>query len=468
MQELEIDVVDPRVLRDPYPQWARLREMDRVVRSRSLGPSVSGRRGPAAYVVHRFDDVRRVFADHDRYSSARLFGGAVADREGNGERADPGSSGSGRLMAALMSDPQARALLEDPDTQANLRAGILSGNTMLAADRPEHDRLRGVVSKAFLPSKVSVLEGNIRELTQDLIRPLAAGGEHELMATLADPLPSIVIAEMLGIPREDHARFKEWSNAVIGSRTGDGDGSGEAGGTGADAEDPLARIRSFFLDPRRMALISEFRRYLAEQIERYRVERADNLISRMVAANEDDVLSSDELMASTFLLLIAGNETTTRLIANLTLALDRHPDQRALLIEDPGLIPAAVEEGLRWDPPVQTMSRVSAVDTEIGGTAIPRGSLVTMIMAAANRDPLRFADPDRFDVRRADAANVSFGYGIHFCLGAPLARRETRIAFEELLKVAPGLRVLTPDDELLYRPLLGPALRGPERVLVGA
>jgi cytochrome P450 len=456
MDEFDLDLTDPSVRRDPYPQLARLRAMDRVVRSHTLGPNGLGGRSSSAYAVHRYGDVRQVFGDHQRFSSAQLFRGrAAATAEGAD---DAPARGRDALMKAFQSDPEMLAALADPDVQANMRSGLFGAATMLSSDRPEHDRLRGVVNKAFLPRQVSALEGSIRELTQDLVRPLAGGGEHELMDLLAHPLPSIVIAEMLGVPREDHPRFKEWSNAVIGGLD-DPDSS---------VEDPLSRLRAYLVNPKRNALIAEFRRYLAEQIDRYRVERADNLISRMVEANEHDQLSPDELTASTFLLLIAGNETTTRLIANLSLALHRHPDQRDLLVEEPGLIPDAVEEGLRFDSPVQAMSRVATADTEIAGTAIPRGAVVTMLMGAANRDPLQFADPDVFDVRRPDKAHVSFGYGIHFCLGAPLARRETRIAFEELLRVAPGFHVVTPDAELDYAPMIGPTLRGPERLRVAS
>jgi cytochrome P450 len=446
MQEFTIDLLDPAVRRDPYPEWARLREMDRVVRSPSLTPP--GRRS-AVYVVHRYADVRRVFADHDRFSSARLLG------QGSKEEAEQAQA---RLMELLLADPELRAAVEEPEMVANLRAALFAGTTMLSADPPEHDRLRGVVSKAFFPRQVSALEGQIRELTQDLVRPLVDGGEHDLIASLAGPLPSIVIAEMLGIPREDHGKFMQWSNAVVGSIDADDVGGGE---------DPLGQLRQLLVNPTRMNLIGEFRAYLAEQIERYRREPADNLISRMVQANEHDLLSAEELTASTFLLLIAGNETTTRLIANLMVALHRNPDQQALLAQDPSLIPAGVEEALRYDPPVQAMSRLSTVEVDVGGSTIPANRVVTMVMAAANRDPEQFEDPDRFDVRREASANVAFGYGIHFCLGAPLARREARIAFEELLRAAPDLRVVNAED-LVYKPVLGATLRGPERVVVVA
>jgi cytochrome P450 len=458
MDEFELDLNDPSVRRDPYPHFARLRDAPPVVRSRSLSPgSLVGGRG-RAYVVHRYDDVRRAFADHRHLSSSRLLGPPA----GESPAADPAGGGRRTLLQALSSDPAIRELLENPDVQANMRAGVFGGTTMISADGAEHDRLRGVVNTAFFPRQVSVLEGAIRELTQDLVRPLADRSRtHELMETLASPLPSIVIAELLGIPREDFPRFHVWSNAVIG--TVDDDDA-----AGVSVEDPVARVKAYLLSPRRNALIAEFRAYLAEQIERYRVEPADNLISRMVEANEHDQLSADELTASTFLLLLAGNETTTRLIANLALALHRHPDQRALLVEDPALIPAAVEEGLRYDSPVQTITRAALAPVDVAGTAVPEGALVTLVMAAANRDPAQFSRPDRFDVRRPDMAHVSFGYGVHFCLGAPLARRETRIAFEELLKVAPAFRVVTPDDELDYAPMMGPTLRGPRTLHIAA
>lgn len=465
VETFDLNVTDPSVQRDPYPHYARLRGAGRVVRSRTLGPSGLLGRFSAAYVLHRYEDVRRAFGDHKRLSNARLLRGG-----GEGAKADPGAApgdgrdpvvrGRDRLMAVLADDPEARAMLEDPEVRANLRAGVFGATTMLSADPPEHERLRGVVNRAFFPRRVSALEGRIREMAQDLVAPIAGGGEHELMAELAEPLPSIVIAEMLGVPPDDHPRFKEWSDAVVGAV--------EPDDPMLSIEDPLARLRAYLLSPRRMARVAEFRRYLAEQIERARVERGDNLISRMVEANEAEQLSAEELTAAAFLLLIAGNETTTRLIGNLVLALDRHPDQRELLVGDPTLVPAAVEEGLRFDPPVQVLSRLAVVDVEVGGDVIPAGSVVSLLMAAANRDPDQFPDPDRFDVRRRDNAHISFGYGVHFCLGAPLARRETRIALEELLRAAPSLRVVTPAEQLDYATSMGPSLRGPRQLRVAS
>ena len=450
MEQFELDLRDPSVRRDPYPHLARLRDAAPVVRSRSLGQGNVLAGAGASYVVHRFDDVRRAFVDHRHLSSSRLLGPATAS-------AGPDGGEGASFLQTLMADPEIRELFEDPEFQANMRVGVFGGTNMLSADGAEHERLRSVVNQAFLPRQVSSLEARIRELTQDLVRPFAdRGRSHELMETLAGPLPSMVVAELLGIPSEDHARFSAWSGAVVGSV--------ESDGSDVSAESAVAGVKAYLLNPRRRAAVTEFRCYLADQIDRRRVEPADNLIGRLVEANRDDVLSADELMGSIFLLLVAGNETTTRLIANLVLALHRHPAERALLADDPGLVPGAVEEALRYDSPVQAISRVALAPMAIAGVPVAEGSLVTLLVGAANRDPLRFADPDRFDVRRADTAHLSFGAGMHFCLGAPLARREARIVLEELLRVAPDFRVVTPDDELDYAPMMGPTLRGP-RVL---
>jgi cytochrome P450 len=428
LDKFDLDMASPGALRDPYRRYAELRGLTPVVQSN--GFMMTG----AGYLVHRYDDVRATFGNHSVFSSARLFG---ARSEGGGDEA----GGMGAMMKAFESDPEMRAMFADPEVQANMRAGVFGGNTLVNTDPPDHDRMRGVINKAFFPRQVSALEGALRELTQDLVRPIANGGEFELMETLANPLPSIVIAEMLGVPRDHHEQFKRWSNAVTGTTTGQESVEG----------DPLAAMRAAMLDPVRRQSLTEFRSYLSEQIDRCRVERADNLIGRMVLANEDNVMTADELLANTFLLLFAGNETTTRLIANLSLALHRNPDQRDLLVEDPTLIPKAVEEILRFDPPVQMLPRVATTDTEVAGFPIEKGSMVTLLVAAANRDPEHYEDPDQFNLLRTESNHIGFGYGIHFCLGAPLARRETRIAFEELLKVAPAFKVLTADEDLDYR-----------------
>ena len=373
MEQFELDLRDPFVRRDPYPHLARLREAAPVVRSRSLGQGNVLAGADASYVVHRFDDVRRAFVDHRHLSSSRLLGPATGP-------AGPDGGEGASFLQTLMADPEIRELFEDPEFQANIRVGVFGGTNMLSADGAEHERLRSVANQAFLPRQVSSLEARIRELTQDLVRPFAdRSRSHELMETLAGPLPSMVVAELLGIPPEDHTRFSAWSGAVVGSVESDGSRRvrrirrGRREGLPPQPEAPDRGRRVPVLPGR------------SDRPDR--VEPADNLIGRLVEANRDDVLSADELMGSIFLLLVAGNETTTRLIANLVLALHRHPAERALLADDPGLVPGAVEEALRYDSPVQAIARVALAPMAIAGVPVAEGSLVTLLVGAANRDP---------------------------------------------------------------------------------
>jgi cytochrome P450 len=210
----------------------------------------------------------------------------------------------------------------------------------------------------------------------------------------------------------------------------------------------------------------ELRRYLAKQIKQRKEAMTDDLIGRMVEANQDGSMSDAEVVASCVLLLIAGNETTMRLISNMTLALSRHPDQLERIIDDQELIPSAVEETLRYDSPVQMLFRATKDDVVFGDVGVGKGSFMLTMLAAANRDPEAFKEPDVYDVGRTDNLHVSFGHGIHYCLGAPLARRETRIAFEELFDVVPRFKLLTTDDELEY-PAMG-FLRSPRSLVIQA
>jgi cytochrome P450 len=384
-------------VRDPYPIYRRMREAGRVLRT-SYGVTL----------VHRHEDVRRVHHDFDAFSMGAGAGGAMA--------MSAGSSGTGDSIMA---------------------------RTMLTADPPDHERLRNVVARAFNPRSIVDLEPRISEICHELLAPLAAGEPFDLVADFAAPLPTIVIAELLGIPPEDSLRFRRWTEVVTGT-------------------DVRRRVEG----ADRQAFASELRAYLQQQIERRKAEPTDDLIGRMVVANRDEVMTDDEVLASCVLLLIAGNETTMRLITNMALALHRHPEQMELLAADPGLIPAAVEETLRYDSPVQMLFRGVKKDTEVAGTEIPAGQTVLTMLAAANRDPDVFDDPDRFDLTREHNPHVSLGYGIHFCLGAPLARREARQAFEELFRVAPRFRVLTADADLEYPQML--FLRSPRSLAVQA
>jgi cytochrome P450 len=310
--------------------------------------------------------------------------------------------------------------------------------TILTADPPVHSRLRKLVSKAFTPRRVRELEPRVREITDDLLRHATDSSELDAMATLANPLPVIVIAELLGVSAADHAQFKQWSNDMISSF-----GQDMAAGP----------------SPAGIAAKDALRRYLAEAIKQRSAAPADDLVSALITArDESDALNENELLAFVVLLLLAGNETTTNLIGNGLLALCRNPEQQDRLRANGELIPSAIEEMLRYDPPVQMTLRIPTETTNVGGTEIAEGSLAFILLAAANRDPAHFPSPEKFDVARDPNEHVSFGEGIHFCLGAPLARLEGAIAIESMLAKLPRLQLANPDAKLEYRGSM--ALRG--------
>jgi cytochrome P450 len=257
---------------------------------------------------------------------------------------------------------------------------------------------------------VAEMEPRIREIARDLLDAVIPSGEIELVGDLATPLPVTVIAEILGVDPDRRDDFKRWSNAVVGG----------IGGTAGDIE-ARQRDRQEFFD------------YFSEAIEQRRREPSDDLISAVLKAEEQDVaLTPDEIASFTMLLLIAGNETTTNLIGNAMLALTEHPDQLAAVAADPAMIPNMVEEALRYDSPVQFLFRTTTADAVVGDTTIPAASGVVPMYASANRDSARFPGGDTFDITRNAQGHVAFGLGPHFCLGAPLARLEAKVAFEEL------------------------------------
>ncbi len=328
------------------------------------------------------------------------------------------------------------SVLRDPENcssalfGAEVASSFLPAPTMLFSDPPDHERLRDVVAKAFSPRTVRSMEHRTREITEELLAPLDRAEVFDVVEGLAYPLPVIVIAEMLGVPPEDRDDFKRWSDAVVGFSS-----FGEEEQGKAEVE------------------VQELSAYFAETIERRRREPGDDLVSQLVAANTDGAMSDEELLAACMLLLVAGNETTTNLISNSVLALGRYPDQRELLIGDPSLLQNAVEEVLRFDGPVQATPRSVLHPIECGGVEIPEGSMVLAMVAAADRDPAVFPDPDVFNIERPNAGrHVAFGYGIHHCIGSPLARLEGRIATEVLLRKAPNYRLLDDETPLEYGP----------------
>jgi cytochrome P450 len=313
------------------------------------------------------------------------------------------------------------------------------GLSMLDRDPPDHTRLRGLVSKAFTPRVIEQLRPHIQQIVDGLLDKVEGEPGMDLIEQFAYPLPVIVICEMLGVPVADHERFKGWGLDIA---------------RGLDAimlppDSPVAE-RSMHA---RHALAAYFRELIAAR----RAAPRDDMLSGLIAAEEaGDKLSEDELLATCILLLVAGHETTVNLIGNGSLALLRHPDQRKRLQDDPGLITTAVEELLRFDGPVQRTARIPSEDVVIGGRTIGKGEMVMPFIGAADRDPAQFRDPDRLDLGRTDNRHIAFGWGIHFCIGAPLARVEGQIAINTLLRRKPKLALATDTPE--YRQSL--TLRG--------
>ncbi|MER5884449.1 cytochrome P450 [Streptomyces sp. NPDC001941] len=307
---------------------------------------------------------------------------------------------------------------------------------MLMADPPHHTRLRRLVAREFTPRRIEALAPRVREITDALLDALAAteGRRADLVDAFAFPLPMTVICELLGVPDMDRDAFRGWSNEVV-ART---------------SEEAEARAYQ--------AMVG----YLVELIGAKRAAPGEDLLSAMIHAVDEggDRLSPDELIGMCVLILIAGHETTVNLLGNGLRALFAHPDQLADLRADPdGLLDGAIEEMLRYDGPVETCTqRLALEDVDYDGTVIPAGSTVLITMADADRDPARFADPHRFDIRRDARGHIAFGHGLHYCLGAPLARLEARIALRALLDRFPGLAPDASDTDLAWVP--GMLIRG--------
>jgi cytochrome P450 len=296
--------------------------------------------------------------------------------------------------------------------------GQLFAASLINTDPPRHRQLRSLVSQAFTPRSVEALGPRISELTDELLDPVAGAGAADLIDQLAYPLPVIVIAELMGIPAADRDRFKQWSDVIVSQTR-----------PGADETGHMAAHR-------------EMAEYFTGMIEQRRRQPGNDLISALLAAEIDgQKLSVIELLGFCALLLVAGNETTTNLIGNAVLCFTEAPGTAERLIAEPALLPQAIEEVLRYRSPVQSMYRISAVDTTLRGLPIPAGSPIVAWIGSANRDGEQFPHPEVFDVGRSPNRHLAFGQGIHFCLGAPLARLEARIALQSVLSRLPRLAV---------------------------
>jgi len=321
-------------------------------------------------------------------------------------------------MAELM-----EARLGVPARPANTR-------DMLFRDPPDHTRLRALVSRAFTPRVVEAMRPHIQEIVDGLLDAVESARGMDVIEDLAYPLPVTVICEMLGVPVADQDIFKQWSADIARSLDAAILPAGsEVMTRGQESGDAI-------------------REYFRSLIAVRRKSPQPDLLSALIAAEEQgDKLSEPELVATCVLLLIAGHETTVNLIGNGILALLRHPDQLQALADNPALIQTGVEELLRFDGPVQRTGRMTMADVEIGGRQIPKNSIVAAVIGAANRDPAHFPDPDRLDVTRRENRHIAFGFGIHFCLGAPLARIEGQVAIGTLLRRWPTLKLVSDTPE---------------------
>jgi pimeloyl-[acyl-carrier protein] synthase len=382
-QPFAFNPFSPEFVADPYPFYQKLREIDPV----HFMPAANG------YFLTRYADVAAVLKDN-------------------------------RFGRELPANPAAHQEL--PEQLRPLFA--MFGNWMLFRDPPNHTRLRGLVNKAFTPRVVDGLRPHIQEIADELLDEMAAdGGPQDLIARYAFPLPVIVIAQMLGVPATDRTLFKDWSSVL--ARAIDANPSPEELAQGAHVAQQVAD-------------------YLRDVVNERRRAPKEDLISGLIAAEEQgQKLTEDELLATCVLLLVAGHETTVNLIANGTLTLLRHPAALAQLRATPDLIVSAVEELLRFESPVQSTSRYALQDVELGGKLIRQGQQVIPVLAAANRDPAVFANPDQLDLARPNNQHLAFAAGIHYCVGAPLARAEGQIALGALFQRFANLALATEQVE---------------------
>lgn len=361
---------DPEFRKNPYPTYHRLLAEDPIQRS-PLG----------GLVISRHEDAMSLLRD-------------------------PRASSDFRKSPNFKAEVEAQGLDYDVLLQEN--------RSFLFLDPPDHTRLRGLVNKAFTPKVVEGLRPRIESIVTRLLDAALERGEADVMEDIAYPLPVQIICDMLGVPVEDNVRFRAWTNEA------------------ARSLDP-----DFALPPevveQRQRTFDALQAYFTDLVAKRRADPQDDLLSALIAAeDEGKKLNEAELISTCILLLIAGHETTVNLIGNGTLQLLRHPDQLQMLRDDPSLIGTAVEELLRFDPPVQLTGRLALEDIPLGGTVLKQGEQGVILIGAVNRDPAQFPDPQRLDITRQENRHLAFGMGVHFCLGAPLARMEGRIALGQL------------------------------------
>ena len=370
------DIFSREAMDDPHPLFSEIRERSPVCQIEPNG----------WWAVTRYQDVTFVLKHPELFSSANL-----------------------RAARDSIIEPRLR---DDPI--------FLEESSIVASDPPAHSRLRKLINGAFAPKAMLRLEDRVRAISTELIDAILGRERFDLLADFAVPLPVIVIAEMLGVDPARRADFKRWSDDALNDKLGNQ----------PLGEEEITRI---------LRGRQEFRAYFKEMIRARTAIPREDLISELChGEGGGEPLSADEVLSMTILLLIAGNETTTNLLGNGMLALLDHPESLRRLREEPALIPGFVEEALRYNGSVKLLTRRATEDVTLSGVTIPKGAIVLPLVAAANRDPEAFPDPDRFDITRNGRGHVAFGYGIHFCVGAPLSRMEGRIAFGELLRRLPA------------------------------
>src|SRR5215471_7835917 len=385
-------LLDPEVLANPYPLFHKLRAEDPV----HWDPFLH------AWVVTRYSDVMEVLLSFS------------ADRTPTPEQLDQ--------MGLSSLNPIARVMVQQ----------------MLFMDAPAHTRLRTLAAKAFTPARVEQLRSHIHDIVKNLLDGLQGRDEIDVIADIAEPLPAIVTAELMGLPTQDHLQLKAWS---------------------ADFAEMLGNFQhNPERYPRVLKTVNEMTAYFQNAVREVREHPREGLIHSLLTAEVDgDRLTEDEVISNCIVTMVGGQETTTTLIGNGLLTLLRNPGELQKLRSDLSLIPSAVEEMLRYESPSQHTARMCPADREMGGKLIQKRQAVIAVMAAANRDPERFPDPDRFDITRQDNRHLAFGYAAHYCFGAPLARVEGQIAMDAMLRRLTNIRLSEPQT-LVWRTNLG--LRG--------
>ena len=395
--QLDLLLTDPAFGQDPYPAYQRLREEGAPYWSEAWG----------AWLQTRFDDVVASLRDHELFSS------------------------QGRLVELIDALP------------ADVRAGAqplrehFSTSGLIHSDPPDHTRMRSLISKAFSPRVIAALEPRIVQIVEGLLDRVDRNEPFDVVAMLAYPLPAIVIAELLGALPEDRDRFRAWSDGIVAFQ-GHGRAIPEAVPISATA-------------------VTEMRAYIGELIAARRVSPHQDLLASLVAVEEQgSQLTVDEIYSTCVTFLIGGHETTTSLIANGLYSLLRHPEQLAILRAGTGALEGAIEESLRFESPIQRTFRRVTRDTELAGRLMRKDQIVIQMLGAANRDATHFENPEVFDITRRPNRHLAFGSGVHFCIGAPLARLEARIALRSILERMPGLELAADavewqDEKALFR-----------------